>query len=130
MLLILGNLSYSGPLSILFFFLLAIGFRGYDYLKRFSYTVMIFAAVTSAMFYPQYFVQWGDFKLTALIIPFIQVIMFGMGTSMSVNDFVSVVKTPKGVFIGVASQFIIMPTLGFTLAKLSSFSPEIAAVLY
>lgn len=53
--------------------------------------------------------------------------MFGMGTSMSMNDFAAVVKTPKGVIIGVFSQFIIMPTLGFTLASLSNFPPEIAA---
>src|SRR6185369_4168251 len=41
--------------------------------------------------------------------------------------FVGVVKTPKAVVIGVASQFIIMPGLGFLLANLSGFEPEIAA---
>jgi len=46
---------------------------------------------------------------------------------MSMNDFAAVVKTPKGVIIGVVSQFAIMPTLGFTLASLSNFPPEIAA---
>lgn len=53
--------------------------------------------------------------------------MFGMGSSMSVNDFAAVVKSPKGVVIGVLSQFIIMPLLGFTLASVTNFSPEIAA---
>jgi bile acid:Na+ symporter, BASS family len=46
---------------------------------------------------------------------------------MSVQDFVSVIKTPKAVMIGVMAQFIIMPSLGFTLANISGFSPEIAA---
>ena len=53
--------------------------------------------------------------------------MFGMGTSMSVKDFAGVLKMPKGVFIGVFSHFLIMPSLGFALAKLSGFPPEIAA---
>jgi BASS family bile acid:Na+ symporter len=53
--------------------------------------------------------------------------MFGMGTSMSVKDFVAVAKTPKAVLIGVLAQFIIMPTIGFTLASVSGFAPEIAA---
>ena len=44
----------------------------------------------------------GEFKLSNLIIPLIQLIMFGMGASMSVNDFAAVVKSPKGVVIGVA----------------------------
>ena len=55
------------------------------------------------------------------------VIMFGMGTSMSFKDFAGVIKMPKGVFIGVVSHFIIMPLIGFTLASLSNFPPEIAA---
>jgi BASS family bile acid:Na+ symporter len=66
--------------------------------------------------------------LTELFLPFsLAVIMFGMGTSMSFEDFVGVVKMPKGVFIGVTSHFIIMPLLGFTLASLSPLEPEIAA---
>ncbi|HEY8397522.1 MAG TPA: bile acid:sodium symporter family protein, partial [Flavihumibacter sp.] len=92
-----------------------------------TYTLMIFSAVSAAMYYPQYFVEYNGFKFTTLITPLIQLIMFGMGTSMSVNDFIAVGKTPKGVVVGLASQFLIMPCLGFTLANLSGFSPEIAA---
>jgi bile acid:Na+ symporter, BASS family len=122
-----GLNEYAGWLLVGFFFSLAIAFRGYQQLRGYSYTTMIFAAVSAAMYYPQYFIQVGDFKLTGLIIPLIQIIMFGMGTSMSVNDFVEVVKSPKAVVIGVLSQFIIMPLLGFTLANASGFPPEIAA---
>ena len=119
--------EWAGWALMLFFLCTALGFRGSKQLKGFSFTVIIFAAVALALYYPQHFQQWGDFKLSNLIIPLIQLIMFGMGTSMSVQDFVGVVKMPKGVFIGVASQFLIMPLLGFTLASLTSFPPEIAA---
>jgi len=124
---IFGNAGSAGPLYILFFVLLAIGFQGHPMLKGFSYTVIIFAAVTTALFYPQYFIAAGGFKFAVLISPLIQVIMFGMGTSMSFHDFVGVVKMPKGVLIGVSSHFIIMPLIGFTLASVSGFQPEIAA---
>lgn len=106
---------------------LAIAFRGHKFLRGLSFTVIIFAAVTIALYHPEYFQQWGDFKLSGLIIPLIQLIMFGMGTSMSLQDFAGVVKTPKGVVVGVLSQFIIMPLVGFTLASLTDFPPEIAA---
>ncbi|MFC1651350.1 bile acid:sodium symporter family protein [Candidatus Latescibacterota bacterium] len=56
-----------------------------------------------------------------------QIIMFGMGTAMSFNDFVGVVKMPKGVFVGLLCQFSIMPFLGFALAKIFNFPPEVAA---
>lgn len=122
-----GYLHKAGPLFILFFICLAIGFRGYPLLKGFTYTVTIFAAVTTALFYPNYFVDINGYKLTKLITPLLQVIMFGMGTSMSFHDFAGIIKMPKGVLIGVVSHFIIMPLLGFTLANLSGFPPEIAA---
>jgi len=122
-----GNISMAGPIVIAFFLFLAIGFRGFPSLKGFAYTIMIFAAVSTALYYPQYFVEVNGFKFAVLITPLIQLIMFGMGTSMGVDDFVGVIKTPKGVFIGVTSHFIIMPLLGYTLANLSGLPPEIAA---
>ncbi|GLU54547.1 bile acid:sodium symporter family protein [Dyadobacter frigoris] len=124
---ITGNLAQAGPFFIGFFIAVAISFRGSETLKGFTYTTIIFAAVTTALYYPQYFQQYDGFKFAVLITPLIQIIMFGMGTSMSFEDFVGVVKMPRGVFIGVTSHFLIMPLLGFTLASISGFPPEIAA---
>lgn len=122
-----GQIATSGPLTILSFILLALAFRQRDALKGYTFTISIFAAVSCALYYPQLFIQWGDFSLKGLIIPLLQIIMFGMGTSMGLNDFIAVVKNPKGVIIGVAAQFIIMPTLGFALSRFSGLPPEIAA---
>ena len=122
-----GNTINAGPLYIIFFLALAIGIRSFPTLKGLSYTVIILAAVTTAMYYPGPFVEVNGFKLSKLITPLLQLIMFGMGTSMSFNDFAGVIKMPKGVFIGVTSHFIIMPGIGYTLANLSGFPPEIAA---
>jgi BASS family bile acid:Na+ symporter len=124
---VLGNIQQSGFLLMAFFALLALGFSGYKSLNGYVFTTMIFAGVTAALYYPEHFVYIGDFKLTALIIPFIQIIMFGMGTSMSLKDFATIFKSPKGVMIGVTAQLGIMPLMGFILAKASDFPPEIAA---
>jgi len=121
-----GYRSEVGPMATLFFILLAIGIRGTP-LKGLSFTVWIFAAVTTSMFYPRYFTEIGGFQLKALIVPLMQIIMFGMGTSMSIKDFVGVVKMPKGVFVGLLCQFTIMPFVGLALARSFGFPPEIAA---
>lgn len=120
-------IEYAGPVLVAFFAALAIGFKGYDHLKGFVFTTMIFAAVTLAMYYPQYFVEVGGFELTGLITPLIQIIMFGMGTSMSAKDFVAVVKSPQAVGIGLSAQLMIMPIMGYILATMSNLPPEIAA---
>lgn len=119
--------TWAGWLLVLFFVSLAVAFRGRALLKGLSFTAIIFASVTLAMWHPEYFTSWGSFSLSSTIIPFIQLLMFGMGSSMSLNDFAAVVKSPKGVVIGVASQFVIMPLLGFALSNASNFPPEIAA---
>lgn len=119
----------SGPFIIGFFVALAIGIRGYDQLKGYTYTIMIFGAVTASLYYPEHFLEIGGYQLSGLITPLIQIIMFGMGTSMAVSDFVGVIKMPKGVFIGAFCQFTMMPLIGFTLASISNFPSEIAAGL-
>jgi BASS family bile acid:Na+ symporter len=122
-----GIISKAGPVIIGFFLLLAIAVRGYKPVKGLSYTIWIFTAVTASLFYPQYFTSIGNFQLKTLIVPLLQIIMFGMGSQMSLNDFTGVIKMPKGVFIGVGSHYIIMPLVGFGIANIFDFPPEIKA---
>ena len=121
------NHNTAGWLLALFFACLAFAFKGNQFLKGLSYTVMIMAVVSIAMYQPQYFITIGNFKLSALIIPLLQIIMFGMGTELSLKDFANVVKMPKGIIVGVACHYIIMPLVGFTVARLFNFPNEIAA---
>ncbi len=126
-LLILGGLAATGPAVVGFLVSLAIGGLGVPRLRQLAFTIWIFASVAVAMYYPQYFQRAGDFEFTGLIVPLIQIIMFGMGTAMSLKDFAGVVKMPKGVFVGLACQFTIMPLVGLTLAWSFDFPAEIAA---
>ena len=117
----------SGWMLMLFFFSLAIAFRSNKYLKGLSFTLIILAMVCAAMYHPQYFKSYGDFKFSALIIPLLQIIMFGMGTELSITDFTNVLKMPKGIIIGVVGHYLIMPLVGFAVASLFNFPGEIAA---
>jgi BASS family bile acid:Na+ symporter len=121
------NHVYAGWVLMGFFVLIALALRQYDLLKGYSFTVMIFAAVSLAMYYPQYFITVGDYKLSKLIVPLMQLIMFGMGTGLSVQDFARVVRMPKGVIAGVLCHYLIMPLVAFTITKALHFPDEIAA---
>jgi bile acid:Na+ symporter, BASS family len=119
--------DWGGWLLMLFFLSLAVAFRGHRFLKGLSYTVMIIGVVSFALYNPQYFITVGSFKLSSLIIPLLQIIMFGMGTELSLKDFATVVRMPKGIIVGVVFHYLIMPLLGFMIAKLFNFPSEIAA---
>lgn len=124
---IIDSTGYAGPWLIAFFVSLSIGCRGYDVLKGFSFTMLIFAAVTTALYYPKYFDTWGGIKLATFFTPLLQIIMFGMGTEMGLKDFAGVIKMPKAVLIGLFGHFTFMPLAGYTLARIFNFPPEIAA---
>jgi BASS family bile acid:Na+ symporter len=117
----------AGWLLMLFFFSIAIAFRGNRFLKGLSFTLIIIGVVSFAMYHPQYFKTIGTFKLSTLIIPLLQIIMFGMGTELSLKDFVNVVRMPKGIIVGVIFHYLIMPLIGFSIASLFHFPNEIAA---
>jgi bile acid:Na+ symporter, BASS family len=122
-----GLYQYAGWSLMLAFVMLAIAFRGNKVLRGLSYTVVILGVVSLAMYYPQYFTNIGSVKLSVLIVPLLQIIMFGMGTELSLKDFAQVLRMPKGIIVGLVCQFTIMPLVGFALASWFNFPPEIAA---
>ena len=95
--------------------------------KNYIFTVVIIFAAAIAMIFPQWFTTWGNYELKNAIVPLLQLITFGVGCSMHFRDFKNLLSMPKGVLIGVACQYSIMPLVGFSIAKIFNFPPEIAA---
>lgn len=95
--------------------------------RGFSFSLWVGAFVAAAMFFPVPFRSCGSFELKRLIVPLIQIIMFGMGTMLSMADFVRVLQTPRAVLAGMVLQFSIMPLVGAGLAAAFGFPAEVAA---
>ncbi len=87
--------------------------------KTFALWVLVFAGL--AFMNPTLFSFVGPH--IALILG---VIMFGMGMTMTIDDFKGVLKQPKSVLIGTVAQFTIMPLLAYGLAVLFKLPTEIA----
>ena len=64
-----------------------------------------------------------------LLAGMIFLIMFGMGSSLTIDDFRAVGRHPRGVLIGFLSQFGLMPLFAFTLSVVLGLSPEFAIAL-
>lgn len=125
----LGQPGVWQPAAVVAAVALALGLGAVSTLQGYQYTAWIIAAVVAAMIYPATFLRVGDFDLRNkwMILVVVQLVMFGMGTQMSLKDFAGVMKTPWGVFIAVAGQFLIMPLSGWALTKLFPLPDEIAA---
>jgi len=88
--------------------------------KTFALWVIVFAVLGFVL--PDVFKQVAPYIVTLL-----GIIMFGMGLTLSADDFKEVVKRPYEVGIGVIAQFLIMPLLAVVLTKIIPMSPEVAA---
>lgn len=120
-----GNLAGAG-LPMLGAFIAA-ALYGYinNQFQKLSFTFWVFAFLVAAMYYPFLFTDWG-FNTKILVIPMLQLIMFGMGTKLSLADFKKELEKPKGIIVGTLMVFTIMPLVGVLVAKAFQFPPEIA----
>jgi BASS family bile acid:Na+ symporter len=87
--------------------------------NTFAVWVLLFAAL--AFYDPNPF-TW----IAPYIVPLLGIVMFGMGLTLSVNDFKEIFKRPTEVLIGVVAHFFIMPLIAFFLAYYLPVSREVA----
>jgi bile acid:Na+ symporter, BASS family len=134
--LVLGRPAWWQPALALATVAFAFGLGALPRLRGFQFTAWIVAAVAVPLLYPQAILQPKivegfsvNLRHPWAVLFIIQLVMFGMGTQMSLRDFAGVVKMPHGVVVGIFCQFTIMPLVGFSLARLLGFEPEIAAGL-
>ena len=52
--------------------------------------------------------------------------MLGLGTSLTINDFTRVIKNPKDFIVGLICQLILLPVIAFVLIKLLNTPAELA----
>ena len=57
----------------------------------------------------------------------LMIVMFGMGLTLNLQDFVLVFKRPKDIILGCVAQFTIMPLLAFVLGKVFGFDAALMA---
>lgn len=87
--------------------------------NTFAVWVLLFAII--AFYSPDTF-TWIAPHISILL----GIVMFGMGLTLTAQDFKEVFKRPKDVAIGVGAQFIIMPLLAYALAVGLQLPPEVA----
>lgn len=97
------------------------------FVKQSAFVFIILIGVGMALMFPHHITDVNGYATKGLIISLLQLIMFGMGTAISIEDFRQITKHPKPVFIGVSCQFLIMPIVGVVLVTVFALPPEIAA---
>lgn len=93
-------------------------------LQKFTSLFPLWAVLLSAVayVYPDYFAPHQG-----LIVPFLSLIMLGMGITLSVNSFLAVLKRPSAVFLGTLMQYTVMPLIAWIVCLVLKLPSDLAA---
>ena len=67
-----------------------------------------------------------EIAFTRLIPPMLFLMMFGMGMSLTPDDFRRIARQPRAVFIGLIGQLLLLPALAFGLVLAFQPPPAVA----
>lgn len=92
--------------------------RIFKFIEKYFFIVVLIAVVIS-LFYPNSF-KWvmSEYNGINILNLLLSIILFTMGTTLKADDFVNVFKNPKDISVGLLAQYIIMPIIAFSLAKM------------
>ncbi|MBQ2832936.1 bile acid:sodium symporter family protein [Methanobrevibacter sp.] len=96
--------------------------RIFKFIEKYFFIIILLAVVISLV-YPNSF-KWvlSEYNGINILNLLLSVILFTMGTTLKVDDFVNVFKNPKEISVGLLAQYVIMPILAFCLAKMFSLN--------
>ncbi len=83
--------------------------------------IIILLAVAISLVYPNSF-KWvlSEYKGINVLNLLLSLVLFTMGTTLKVDDFLRVFKHPKEISVGLIAQYMVMPVLAFSLAEMFS----------
>ena len=79
--------------------------------------------------YTEFTMEVVDLFYNAILPRGLQVLMFGLGMSLTVGDITHIFREPRAVGVGLVGQLILLPALAFLLVELLSPAPAIAVGL-
>ncbi len=95
-----------------------------EFIEKYFF-IVILIAVAISLVYPNSF-KWvlSEYNGINIINLLLSIVLFTMGTTLKLDDFLNVFRNPKEIAVGISAQYILMPLLAFTLA--SAFSLDTA----
>ena len=94
-------------------------------LATFAFPLWALAASVLALYQPAFFTWFNGVLITLGL----GAIMLSMGLTLQVEDFKRVAKRPRLIALGVTLQYVVMPLLGWTVARLMGLPTPLAVGL-
>lgn len=85
------------------------------------YIIILLIGITISLLYPNSF-KWvlSTYEGINILNLLLSIVLFTMGTTLKMDDFINVFKNPKEIAVGVAAQYLIMPIIALAFARIFS----------
>ena len=101
----------------------------FEFIEKYFF-IIILVAVAISLVYPASFKwvlsEYGGINIINLLL---SIVLFTMGTTLKLDDFINVFKNLKAIGVGISAQYIIMPIIAFALASIFSLDTALTAGL-
>ena len=89
----------------------------FEFVEKYFF-IVILLAVAISLVYPNSF-KWvlSEYNGINIINLLLSIVLFTMGTTLKLDDFINVFRNPKEIAVGISAQYIIMPLMAFALAR-------------
>jgi BASS family bile acid:Na+ symporter len=98
-------------------------------LQPYGFSLWVLATGAVAASFPAWFIEWRGFELKRSIAPLVQLVLFGMGMTLTFEDFRRVLKMPRAIGLGMVLQFSILPLVSLACVTLFGLTGGAAAGL-
>ena len=101
----------------------------FEFIEKYFF-IVILLAVAISLVYPNSF-KWvlSEYDGINIINLLLSIVLFTMGTTLKVDDFINVFKNPKEIAVGISAQYAIMPLMALALASAFSLDTALTAGL-
>jgi BASS family bile acid:Na+ symporter len=120
------NTSMATLLSVSIIAAIAIAIAWNRKTRLYAFASWVVAAVLVALISPPLFLSFLPMPYKDALTILLQLAMFGMGATLTLDDFARILKMPWGILIGFVLQFLIMPFLGWGISKLLGLPIDLA----
>ncbi|MBO7719319.1 MAG: bile acid:sodium symporter family protein [Methanosphaera sp.] len=103
--------------------------RIFKFIEKYFVLIILLTVIVTLIYSSTFKWVMGSIYGVNTINILLSIILFGMGTTLKVENFVNVFRRPKEVVVGISIQYIIMPLLALCLARLFSLNEALTVGL-
>ena len=103
--------------------------RIFKFIEKYFFIIVLLAVVISLIYPNDFLWVLGNFNGINILNLLLGIVLFTMGTTLKLGDFVNVFKNPKEITVGISAQYVIMPIIAFLLARVFSLNDALTVGL-